>query len=136
MRCVDQYATDHCREQMSLRKPLVRYDTESRAQLVTEPATSIETKLKSMPRKTTKRRTGGKGKLRVVKGKVNVRVASYLGVQKLAPSKLIPYLPTSKVRQAAKRVLVATGNKPTRKKTGKRKKGGKKKGKKGGTPNE
>lgn len=131
-RLFNQYATDHCREQMSLRKPLVRYDTQSRAQLVTDSATSLEPKLKSMPRKAAKRRTGGKGKLRVVKGKVNVRVAGYLGVQKLAPSKLIPYLPTSKVRQAAKRVLIATGSKPTRKKTGKRRKGGKKKGKRGG----
>jgi hypothetical protein len=112
---------------MSQRKPLVRYDTQSRAHLVAEPeATSAETKTsKSMPRRTAKRRTGGKGKLRVVKGKVNVRVAGYLGVQKLAPSKLIPYLPTAKVRQAAKRALVASGNKPRRKRTGRRRKGGK-----------
>lgn len=115
---------------MSLKKPLVRYDSQSRAQLVTEAATPTETtKPKSMPRRTVKRRTGGKGKLRVVKGKVNVRVAGYLGVQKLAPSKLIPYLPTTKVRQAAKRALVASGNRPTRKRTGKKRKGGKRKAK-------
>jgi hypothetical protein len=61
-----------------------------------------------MPRKR-RARSGASGKLRVVKGRVNVRVAGYLGVQKLAPSKLIPYLPATKVRQAAKRVLIAQG---------------------------
>jgi hypothetical protein len=105
---------------MSLRKPLVRYDTQSRAHLVSETPSTVE-KVKSMPRKTRKRKTGGKGKLRVVKGKVNLRVAGYLGVQKLAPSKLIPYLPTTKLRQAAKRALVASGNKPSRKRATKRK---------------
>lgn len=50
----------------------------------------------------------------MVKGRVNVRVAGYLGVQKLAPSKLIPYLPATKVRQAAKKALVASGSRPTR----------------------
>jgi hypothetical protein len=106
----------------------VRYDTQSRAQLVAEATTPTDdTKFRSMPRRTAKRRTGGKGKFRVVKGKVNVRVAGYLGVQKLAPSKLIPYLPTTKVRQAAKRALVASGNRPTRKRTSKKRKGGSKK---------
>jgi hypothetical protein len=114
---------------MSLRKPLVRYDTSSRAHLVTETAagTPQGSKSKSMPRKTSRKRTGGKGKLRVVKGKVNLRVAGYLGVQKLAPSKLIPYLPTTKVRLAAKKALVASGNKPTRRRVGKRKGRSKKK---------
>lgn len=126
---------------MSVRKPLVRFDTQSRAKLVSvEPSlplalSSSRRKKKSdhsedlsMPRRKRssgggKRRSSGKGKPRVVKGRVNVRVAGYLGVQKLAPSKLIPYLPATKVRQAAKKALVASGSKPSRGKRTVRRKG-------------
>lgn len=107
---------------MSLRKPLVRFDTQSRAHLVSYTANNA-----SMPAGTgrrrrrrgslagkTKRTKGGRGKPRVVKGRLNVRVAGYLGVQKLAPSKLIPYLPANKLRQAAKKALVASGARPSR----------------------
>lgn len=111
---------------MSVRKPLVRFETQSRAQLVPSesllPTASkklIKHRNLSMPRRRRstgagKKRSSGKGKPRVVKGRVNVRVAGYLGIQKLAPSKLIPYLPATKVRQAAKKALVASGTKPSR----------------------
>lgn len=91
----------------------MRFDTTSRAQLVSDDVPSTASSL--MPRKRRSRGgAGGKGKPRVVKGRVNIRVAGYLGVQKLAPSKLIPYLPATKVRQAAKKALVASGNRPNR----------------------
>ena len=108
---------------------MVRFDTRSRAQLVSEPFPSTSGASTLMPRK--RRSTGGakrsSGKPRVVKGKVNIRVAGYLGVQKLAPSKLIPYLPATKVRQAAKKALVASGNRPG-KRVAKRRRGRKGKG--------
>jgi hypothetical protein len=77
-----------------------------------------------------KRRSGKKSsasssskKPKVIKGRVTLRVAGYSGVQRIAPSALIPYLPAAKLRQAAKRALGASGKK---KKTVRRKrKGGK-----------
>lgn len=113
-----QFATGRRREQMSLRKkPLVRFDSVSRAQLVSGPSIASEPRRgsSSMPARRRsagrKRRTGSSKstKPRLVKGRVNVRVAGYLGVQKLAPSKLIRYIPANKLKVAAKKVLAATG---------------------------
>lgn len=60
--------------------------------------------------------TSGK-KPRIVKGRVNLRVAGYSGLQKIPPSKLIPFLPATKLRQAAKRALGLSGGGGKRKKT-------------------
>jgi hypothetical protein len=57
---------------------------------------------------------------------VTLRVAGYSGVQKIAPSALIPYLPATKLRQAAKRALGASGKKKRTVKRKKARKGGKK----------
>lgn len=109
------------RVHMSLRKPLVRFETASRAQLVPDNVsqTSMPGRAGRRRRKRTSRRrvgssSGGskRSKPRVVKGRVNVRVAGYTGVQKVAPSKLIKYLPANKLRQAARKVLVASGTRP------------------------
>jgi hypothetical protein len=61
-------------------------------------------------------------KPRVVKGRVNLKVAGYSGLQKIAPSLLIPYLPASKLRQAAKRALGVSGKRkaPRRKRKSKK----------------
>jgi hypothetical protein len=53
--------------------------------------------------------SGGSKRPRLVKGRVNLRVAGYSGLQKIAPSQLIPYLPANKLRQAAKKALGASG---------------------------
>lgn len=104
---------------MSLhRKPLLRFETGERAQLITT----------SMPSSGKRKRRSGKTsstnkKPRVVKGRVTLRVAGYSGVQRLPPSALIPYLPANKLKQAAKRALGATGKKKTTRR--KSKKGGK-----------
>jgi hypothetical protein len=108
---------------MSLRKPLLRFETSERAQLIST----------SMPSSGKRRRRSGKTsasskKPRVVKGRVTLRVAGYSGVQKLPPSALIPYLPANKLRQAAKRALGASGKKKTVRRKKKSRKGrGKKK---------
>lgn len=102
------------------RKPLLRFETSERAQLIST----------SMPSSGKRKRRSGKTssaskKPKVVKGRVTLRVAGYSGVQKLPPSALIPYLPANKLRQAAKRALGASGKKKTvrrKKKTTKKKK--------------
>lgn len=63
---------------------------------------------------------------RVVKGRVNIKVPGYKGLQKVAPSSLIPYLPASKLRQAAKKALGASGKKKTVRRRRKSKTGSKK----------
>lgn len=47
-------------------------------------------------------------KVRVVSGRVRVRVPGFPGTQGIAPSAIIKHVPASKVRAAAKRVLMAT----------------------------
>lgn len=61
-------------------------------------------------------------KLRVVKGRINLRVAGYSGIQKIAPGSLVPYLPINKLRLAAKKALAASGKTKSKKKSVKRRK--------------
>jgi hypothetical protein len=76
--------------------------------------------------------SSGSKRPRVVKGRVNLRVVGYSGLQKIPPSALIPFLPASKLRQAAKRALGASGkgkkktHRRRKKRGGRKKKGGRK----------
>lgn len=103
---------------MSLAKPLVRFQNIGRAELIS--SSSMPKKTKTSKTKSRAKSTASR-KPRVVKGRINLRVAGYSGVQKLAPSSLIPYLPITKLRLAAKKALAATGKKSTRKIVRKRK---------------
>ena len=48
---------------------------------------------------------GGGGKVRIIKGRVRVRVAGYNNLQSISPAHLIRYIPATKVKVAAKRFL-------------------------------
>lgn len=102
------------------RKPLLRFETSERAQLISSSMPSSN-KRKRRSGKRSVASTSGK-KPRVVKGRVNLRVAGYSGLQKIAPSALIPFLPANKIKQAAKRVLGASGKQRKRKTTVRRRK--------------
>ena len=104
------------------RKPLVQFGATERARLVDLMPSRRRTSRRGGRRKT--RAAGGSKKIRVIKGRVNVRIPGY-GLQKIAPSSLIPFLPSVKVRQAAKRVFNATHRKTGRRaaRKGKRKTG-------------
>lgn len=113
---------------MSLhRKPLLRFETSERAQLI---SSSMPSSAGGKRRRRSGKRsaTSSSKKPRVVKGRVTLRVAGYSGLQKIAPSSLIPFLPATKLRQAAKRALGASGKKKKtvrrrkRTKTGRRRK--------------
>lgn len=67
---------------------------------------------------------GGSKKPRLIKGRLNVRIRGYSGVQKLAPSALIKYIPATKLRLAARRVLIKTKGKGGGSRTGKRRRRG------------
>ena len=94
------------------RRPLVQFETTERAALV--PSMTPSTRRgKRRVRKTVRSRP------RMLKGRINLRVAGYPGLQKIAPSSLIPYLPLNKLRVAARKALRASGKKRTRR-TGKK----------------
>jgi hypothetical protein len=62
-------------------------------------------------RRTRRRRsTGGRGKTRVVKGRVSLRIPGF-GVTKLSPSELVRHIPVSKLKTDARKVLGALGKK-------------------------
>jgi hypothetical protein len=97
---------------MSLRKkPLVRFES-------SEKATIVDSSMPSSSRR--KRRQSSRGKKkrsasrpRVIKGRLNLRVAGFPGVQKFTATSLIPFLPLNKLRTAAGKVLKASGKKKT-----------------------
>ena len=85
-----------------IRPPLVSYTNPNRASLVHDSSESSEPmgKRKKSGSKPSKSR-----KIRVVKGRVQLRVQGYSGVQHIPSSHLIRYIPSSKLRFAAKKVL-------------------------------
>ena len=64
-----------------------------------------------------RRRKSRVTKVRVVKGKVALRVGGFPGVQHVGASQLVRFVPLNKLRTAAKRVL---GSPPKRGKRGRR----------------
>ena len=94
------------------KKPLVRFETSDRAQLVSGSMPSRK-RSRGQKRRTTK------GKPRIVHGRLSLKVAGYSGYQRISPSALIPYLPVTKLRAAAKRAL-GKSKRPTKKKSRKR----------------
>ena len=91
------------------KRPFVEYSPhQDRANLMSAGGSSPR------PRKRT--RSGGKRKsrvtkVRVIKGKVALRVGGFPGVQRVGASQLVRFVPLNKLRTAAKRVL---GNPPRR----------------------
>lgn len=133
-------------QQPFAKKPLVSYYTRERASLnlptsnlsVVSGDSNLDVS-DSMPRKrraggasrnrrktikkSRKRRTRTSNKIRVVGGRIKLRVTGYQGLQSLAPSSLIRFIPTTKLRLAARKVLRSTGQQPIRRrKRGSRKK--------------
>jgi hypothetical protein len=48
---------------------------------------------------------GGRSKVRIVRGKISIRVAGFPGYQRIGASQLVRFVPLAKLRVAAKRVL-------------------------------
>jgi hypothetical protein len=59
-------------------------------------------------------RTGRRSKVRIVKGKIALRVAGFPGFQRIGASQLVRFVPLAKLRVAAKRVLGGLKRKPRR----------------------
>lgn len=105
-------------------KPLLSFSTNTdRAFIVSAPSASatgsatIATAETSMTkRRTARKRTAAsrrgrrlKGSVRLTKGRLSLRVAGYPGYHRIAASQLVRYVPLAKLKQAAKRVLGASG---------------------------
>ena len=100
------------------RSPLVNFDTRSRAQLsILEGISVPSSKRTYMPAVTRRRSAGasqrrkGSAKVRIVGGRVKLRVAGFSGVQSLSPSHLVRHIASSKLKAAAKKVLNKLGKK-------------------------
>lgn len=133
-------------QQSISKKPLVSYFTRERASIQSPgpsaAAVAAAANEESMPKrkrsgrttrkrrgvggKTRRRRVKASNKVRVVGGRVRIRVTGYQGLQSLAPSSLIRFIPATKLRLAAKKVLRSSGVKPARRRR-KRLTGGKQK---------
>jgi hypothetical protein len=106
------------------KKPFVSFSTnEDRANLMTFgglQSTRRRKRSKSQGRK--RRRTASRGrrprtrvtKVRIVNGRVALKVAGYPGYQRVGASQLVRFVPLNKLRIAAKRALGSTGRKKQR----------------------
>lgn len=131
-------------QQSISKKPLVSYFTRERASIQSPgpsaAAVAAAANEESMPKRrqsgrTTRKRRGvgvrrrvkASNKVRVVGGRVRIRVTGYQGLQSLAPSSLIRFIPATKLRLAAKKVLRSSGVKPARRRRKRLTGGGKQK---------
>ena len=109
---------------MNVAEPIVKFDPKNRATLVSSSTfMSVKTRGRSKRRR--------KNSPKVVKGRLSLKVKGYPGVQRLAPSHLVPFLPISKLRAAALQHLKKTKTPRVVKKSRKGKKGSRKGRKKG-----
>jgi hypothetical protein len=111
---------------MSLRKPLVVFNTFNRADLEQKNKTrgTRATVDSSSPEDMAKKRAGASNsasrKVRVIRGRIRMRVAGYNTLQSISPVNLIPHIAVAKIRVAAQRFLKS--------KSGGRRSGGKRRG--------
>ena len=110
------------------RKPLLHYsDQEERATFFDSDLldSSMPRRKKSGNKKKYKGKSASRGLkgVKFSKGRLALRIGGYSGVQRLAPSQLVRFIPLSKLKQAARKVLQRSGGKKVkrRKKKGKRK---------------
>ncbi len=95
------------------KKPFITFsDREDRADLMTFGSTSTRRKRSKSTHSSRKRRSGVRrrlktrvSKVRIVNGKVALRIGGFPGVQKVGASQLVRFVPLNKLRSAAKRAL-------------------------------
>lgn len=111
------------------RASLFRDTDQSTTNSSSMPAVRKRSRRKSKGRRRShsrKRVKSAKG-VRVTKGRLSIRVAGYSGLQKIPASQLVKFVPLTKLRAAAKKVLACSGKSKSRKK---KKSKGRKKGRK------
>jgi len=111
---------------MTSNVPLLCYSTNSRAQIVSNPTTKKQMTFKKKSKGRVGKRRSHKSKVHISKGQVAIKVTGYKGLQRLAASQLIRFVPLNKIKLAAKKVLKISKKLPKRR-LHKRKRLGKKK---------
>ena len=111
--------------QTTSKRPFVEYSPhQDRASLMSAVGTSH--RRRSRKRSTIRkgrRRKGNRGsKIRIVKGKVSLKVGGFPGIQRVGASQLVRFVPLSKLRSAAKRVLGSPPKRGRRSRKGGRRK--------------
>jgi hypothetical protein len=102
------------------RKPLLHYSEEEERATVFDsdlPDSPMPRRKKSNRQRKHKRRHLGKGLkgVKFSKGRLALRVGGFSGVQRLAPSQLIRFIPLAKLKQAARKVLQKSKGKTIKK---------------------
>ncbi len=104
-----------------LKQPIVDFNSPDRAQFVTSdesfmsPLKRRKHKQSNQPAKRRKRQTTIKGsKVKVVKGRVNVKLSGYSQAVKIPPSQLIAFVSKSNINKAAKQFIKQKSSSPKR----------------------
>ena len=88
------------------RKPIVSFDTSGRATLARVELMPSRRAASAVTRRRRRPAVGKRSsKVRVVKGRVQLRVPGHKGVQNIAPSHLVRHVPVTKLREAAAKLL-------------------------------
>lgn len=129
------HSTNISKPELLGRRPLVSFERSAkgegrrRASLEKEEDNRGRVSMPVSTRSKQRKKTLNSKKVRLVNGKIRLRVGGYTGLQSLSPAHLVRHIAVSKLRIAAKKVLRLT-NKPEPKRRRKSRKG-KKKSKKG-----
>jgi hypothetical protein len=87
--------------------PLVRYSTQNRAILLSSANSMPKTRRAggAVTRSRRKRSVAAGNKVRIVKGRVVVKVGGYPGTHRFGAGQLIRFVPLNRIKLAAKRIL-------------------------------
>ncbi len=102
------------------RKPLLHYSEEEERATVFDselPNLSMSRRKKASKLRKHKQRHLGKGLkgIKFSKGRLAIRLGGFAGVQRVAPSQLIRFIPLTRLKQAARKVLQKSKGKTIRK---------------------
>ena len=105
-------------------QPLLKFsENEERASFIEDKEDTSMSRSKGgkggKRKKTGKRALKGTKGLKFSKGRLAFRLAGF-GLQKLGASELVKFIPLSKLKQAAKKVLRGKGTKPTKRRKNKK----------------
>jgi len=111
---------------LDMRAPLLAFSNrQERARVI--GSSFAENPMPSRTKRSTRRRKGGPKKIkgakgvRIVKGRLSLKVAGFAGTHKIAPSQLIRLFPLTKIKAVAKKFLTASGaGKKSKRKTSKK----------------
>jgi len=105
-------------------RPFVEFSPhQDRASLMSIGSGSNRSRKRSTIRRKGRRRPGSrKTKIKVVNGKVSLKVGGFPGIQRVVASQLVRFVPLNKLRSAAKQVLGAPPKRGKRVKRGRKQK--------------